>query len=82
MKFLVLVVVAAALSTVTAMKLSPSATRLTPAMEAALRAAIEGHLEKHPEMRFNRTRLRQIEEANANRDGTNDDTVSGSSYLI
>ena len=76
MKFVALIVAAA--STAAAMKLAPS-TRLPPAMEATLRAAIEGHLEKHPEMRFNRTRLRQIEEANANRDGTNDDTVSGSS---
>ena len=57
--------------------------RLTPAMEETLRAVIEEQLEQHPEMKFNATRLREIEERTKGKDGTNDDTVRCfSNYIL
>ena len=62
--------------TVTAVMSAPQAPlRLTPAMEETLRAVIEEQLALHPEMKFNVTRLREIEENSRGKDGTNDDTV-------
>jgi len=61
--------------TVTAVMSAPQAPlRLTPAMEETLRAVIEEQLALHPEMKFNVTRLREIEENTRGKDGTNDDT--------
>ena len=63
--------------TVTAAMSAPKAPlRLTPAMEETLKALIEEQLALHPEMKFNVTRLREIEENTRGKDGTNDDTVS------
>jgi len=58
----------------TAVALASSSPRLTPAMEATIRAVIEAQLEKRPEMRFNTTRLREIQDRAGKADSTNDDT--------
>ena len=72
--------IAALLTAAAAMKVPgappSSPPRLTPAMEATIRAAIEAHLEKRPEMRFNTTRLREIQGRADKADSTNDDTVT------
>ena len=54
-----------------AMTTHKSPVQLPPAMEAKLRAVIEEQLEKHPEMKFNVTRLGEVNM----KDGTSDDTV-------
>ena len=59
----------------TAVAVASSSPRLTPAMEATIRAVIEAQLEKRPEMRFNTTRLREIQDRAGKADSTNDDTV-------
>ena len=69
--------------TVTAVMSAPQAPlRLTPAMEETLKAVIEEQLALHPEMKFNVTRLREIEENTRGKDGTNDDTVSMRCFTI
>ena len=65
----------AAVLTMAAVAASSSSPRLTPAMEATIRAVIEAQLEKRPEMRFNTTRLREIQDRAGKADSTNDDTV-------
>ena len=65
----------AAVLTMAAVAAASSSPRLTPAMEQTIRAVIEAQLEKRPEMRFNATRLREIQERAGKADSTNDDTV-------
>ena len=66
----------AAVAVGTAATKVPSQPILTPPMEAAIRATFDAHLERRPEMRFNTTRLREIQERAQKADSTNDDTVS------
>ena len=66
---------AAVLTMMAAVVASSSSPRLTPAMEATIRAVIEAQFEKRPEMRFNTTRLREIQDRADKADSTNDDTV-------
>ena len=77
--FAALLMVAVAGSGAVAMKVPgahPSTPRLTPAMEETIRAVIEAQLQKRPEMRFNTTRIREIQERANKADSNNDDTVS------
>ena len=75
MKKRLLPVVVVTLAVASAMRAPKIPLQLTPAMEEALKAMIEGKLEQHPDMKFNVTRLREIEERTKGIDGTNDDTV-------
>ena len=58
-----------------AMTAHTSPVQLSPAMEATIRAVIEEQLEKHPEMKFNVTRLREMRDKVNMQNSTNDDTV-------
>ena len=82
-RLLVLIVATLAVAITAATSVPKPPLRLTPAMEETLRAVIEEQLEQHPEMKFNVTRLREIEERTKGKDGTNDDTVRCfSNYIL
>ena len=82
-RLLVLIVATLAVAITAATSVPKPPLRLTPAMEETLRAVIEEQLEQHPEMKFNVTRLREIEEGTKGKDGTNDDTVRCfSNYIL
>ena len=75
MRLKLLLLAILSLTVTAALSASQAPLRLTPAMEETLKAVIEEQLALHPEMKFNVTRLREIEENTKGKDGTNDDTV-------